>query len=99
MKINTNFVLVMLQFVKHLKRWLSGGTRLLFQKLTLVDIKAGKGFYPRPSFYVARGFKVRIGDNVYIGRCAHIAADVTIGNDVLIASSVSRALYWLQELF
>ena len=79
----------MIEAIKFIKRFILGGLIRLKLRLTFVDFKSGKNFYPRSGFYVARGYRVRVGHNVYIGRITHIAANVTIGNDALIASCVS----------
>jgi len=79
----------MIEYIKLLKRKVINRSRYYVKKVTFIDIKAGKHFYPRDSFHVARGSKVRLGDNVYIGRCAHISGDLQMGNDILVASCVS----------
>lgn len=79
----------MIEYIKLLKRKVINRSRYYVKKLTFIDIKAGKHFYPRDSLHIARGSKVRLGDNVYIGRCAHISGNVQMGNDILVASCVS----------
>lgn len=79
----------MIKQVKHFKRLVVNRSRYYWKKATLIDIIAGKNFYPRAFFHIARGSKVRLGDNVYIGRNAHISGSLKMGNDILVASYVS----------
>lgn len=79
----------MIGSLKLLNRMVFGAPRYWKRRLMLVDIKAGKHFYPRPYFYAARGFRIRIGNDVHMGRNAHIACNLEMGNDVLVASYVA----------
>jgi len=80
---------VMIEHIKLLKRMVVNRSRYYWKRVILIDIIAGKHFYPKDGFHVSRGSKVRLGDNVYIGRCAHLSGNLKMGNDILVASYVS----------
>lgn len=71
-----------------LKRIVINGSRYYLRRALFFDIKAGKRFYPRGGFHIAKGHRIRVGNDVYMGRHTHIACNVEIGDDVLIASYV-----------